>query len=80
VVTIGRVNVLMVFKSIRGSQSAIATTCVVGVRGWAAEQDHPAYIPRQCRQAGPVVSYALRGCSFWSGAAAVLGWASGQHR
>lgn len=46
----------------------------------AVEQDHPAYIPRPCCHAWPIVSYALRGCSFWRGAAAVLVWASGQHR
>jgi hypothetical protein len=37
----------MVFKSICGSWSAAAATCVVGARGWLVEQDHPAYIP--CR-------------------------------
>jgi len=42
----GRVNALMVFKSIRGSRPATAATCVVRTRGWVARQDHPAYIPR----------------------------------
>ena len=37
----------MAFKSICGSWPAVAATCVVGARGWLAEQDHPAYIP--CR-------------------------------
>jgi len=36
----------MVFKSIRGLWSGTAATCVVGVLGWLAVQDHPAFIPR----------------------------------
>jgi hypothetical protein len=44
--THGDVAATMVFKSIRSSRSAGAVTCVVGTRGWLAEQDHPAYIPR----------------------------------
>jgi hypothetical protein len=35
----------MAFKSIGGSRPASAATCL-GTRGWPAEQDHPAYIPR----------------------------------
>jgi hypothetical protein len=52
----------MVFKTIRGSRSATAAACVVGVRGWFAEQDHPAYIPRLGYRAQSVTSYALRAC------------------
>jgi len=48
-VTIGRVNALMVFKSVRGSRPGGATTCVAGTRRWSAKQDHPAYIPRILR-------------------------------
>jgi len=35
----------MVFKSMRGSWSVTAVNCVVGVRGYLAKRDHPAYIP-----------------------------------
>ncbi len=42
---IGRVNALMVFKSVGGSRPATAATCLVGTRGWLVKQDHPAYIP-----------------------------------
>ncbi len=44
--TIDGVNALMVFKSVRGSQLATASTCLVGTQAWLAKQDHPAYIPR----------------------------------
>jgi hypothetical protein len=43
-VTIGRMMALMVFKSIRGSWSTIAATCVVSTWDRLAKQDHPAYI------------------------------------
>jgi hypothetical protein len=44
--THGDVAATMVFKSIRGSRSATAATCVFGTREWLVKQDHPAYIPR----------------------------------
>jgi hypothetical protein len=37
---------LVVFKSVGGSGPSATATCIVGVRGWPANQDHPAYIPR----------------------------------
>jgi hypothetical protein len=48
-VTIGRVNALMVFKTVCGSCPATAATCLVGTREWVAKQDHPAHIPRPGR-------------------------------
>ena len=43
----GRVNALMVFKSVGGSRAAVAATCLVATWGWLTKQDHPAYIPRR---------------------------------
>ena len=42
----GRVNALMVFKSVCGSRSTAAATCVFGPRCWPPSKIHPAYIPR----------------------------------
>jgi hypothetical protein len=36
----------MVFKSIRGSCSVTAVTCIVDASGELVKQDHAAYIPR----------------------------------
>jgi hypothetical protein len=44
-VTIGRVNALMVFKSFCGSASDMATTCRNGMSTFYAFQDHPVNIP-----------------------------------
>jgi hypothetical protein len=55
-VTIGRVNALMVFKSIPGSRPGGTATCVVSTRGWPAKQDHPPYIPRTLRPVRAVTS------------------------
>jgi hypothetical protein len=41
-----------VYKSVVGSWSVTAATCVVGALGWLVKQDHPAYIPHT----GPVRS------------------------
>jgi len=45
-VTIGRVNVLMVFKSIRDLLSVPASTWAISVAALEVIQDHPAYIPQ----------------------------------
>jgi hypothetical protein len=45
-VTIGRVNALMVFKSVRDSPSVSAPTWTSGMSARCSAQDHPAYIPR----------------------------------
>jgi len=44
--TIGPVNVLMVFKSVRNSLPGSVTTWAVGGRAHHVTQDHPVYIPR----------------------------------
>jgi hypothetical protein len=44
---IGCTAALMVFKRICASRPTAAATCVIGIRGYPAEKDHPAYIPRR---------------------------------
>jgi hypothetical protein len=52
----------MVFKSIRGSWSVAAVTCIVDASGQLVKQDHPAYIPctgLEGRSAGIEIRFGL---------------------